>query len=93
MARGRNSTATGVRFNDGLLLELRKLAQSQGLTTNEFIVRLVEHGLECSGHPVVEHQVWAVLPLSVGESIGALAGESIGAEAGESIRARAREEI
>jgi len=92
MARGRNSTATGVRFNDGLLLQLKELAESQGLTTNEFIVRLVEHGLKCSEHPVVEHQV-AVLPLSVGESVRALAGESIGAQAGESIRARAREEI
>lgn len=92
MARGRNSTATGVRFNDGLLLKLKKLAQSEGLTTNEFIVRLVEYGLECSAHLVVEHQV-AVLPLSVGESVRALAGESIGTQAGESIRARAREEI
>jgi len=92
MARGRNSTATGVRFNDGLLLQLKKLAQSQGLTTNEFIVLLVEHGLECSEHQVVEPQI-AVLPLAVGESVRALAGESIGAQAGESIRARAREEI
>jgi len=92
MVRGRNSTAHGVRFNDGLLIELKKLAQSQGLTTNEFIVRLVEHGLECCEYPVVEHQV-AVLPLSVGESVRALIGESIGAQAGESIRARAREEI
>jgi len=54
MARGRNSTATGVRFNDGLLLQLRELAASQGLTTNEFIVRLVEHGLACSEPQVVQ---------------------------------------
>jgi len=56
MARGRNSTATGVRFNDGLLLQLKELAGSQGLTTNEFIVRLVEHGLECSEHQVVRRE-------------------------------------
>jgi len=92
MARGRNSTATGVRFHDGLLLQLKGLAQSQGLTTNEFIVLLVEHGLECSEPPVVAHPV-AALPPFVGESVRALAGESIGALAGESIRARAREEI
>jgi len=48
MARGRNSTATGVRFADGLFLQLKELAESQGLTTNQFIVRLVEHGLACS---------------------------------------------
>jgi len=65
MARGRNSTATGVRFNDGLLLQLKKLAQSQGLTTNEFIVLLVEHGLECSEHQVVEHQVVRSKPPAV----------------------------
>jgi len=66
MARGRNSTATGVRFNDGLLLQLKKLARSQGLTTNEFIVLLVEHGLECSEHQVVEHRVVWPKPVAVG---------------------------
>jgi len=64
MARGRNSTATGVRFNDGLLLQLKELAESQGLTTNEFIVRLVEHGLECPEHQV-EPRVIQPKPIAV----------------------------
>jgi len=60
MARGRNSTATGVRFADGLLLQLKELAESQGLTTNEFIVRLVEHGLACAARQVVQPKPVAV---------------------------------
>jgi len=64
MARGRNSTATGVRFNDGLLFQLKALAESQGLTTNEFIVRLVAHGLACLEYQV-EPKVVQPKPIAV----------------------------
>jgi len=69
MARGRNSTATGVRFADGLLLQVKELAASQGLTTNEFVVRLVAHGLACLEYQV-ESKVVQPRPIAVEVAAG-----------------------
>jgi len=47
MAHGRNSSITSIRINDQLLADVKSLAASQGLSTNQLIVQLVQHGLEC----------------------------------------------
>jgi len=47
MAHGRNSTGFGIRINDQLLAAVKSLAASQGMSTNQLIIQLVQHGLEC----------------------------------------------
>jgi len=47
MAHGRNSSIASIRINDQLLAAVKSLAASQGMSTNQLIIQLVQHGLEC----------------------------------------------
>jgi len=91
MARGRNSTATGVRFADGLLIQLKELAASQGLTTNEFVVRLVAHGLACLEYQV-ESKVVQPKPIAVEVGRRSVARVATAGPVTRMVKARVRRE-
>jgi len=69
MAKGRHSTACGLRLQDNLLGVIEELARDRGLTRNELIVELVKLGLDNCGKEIPPPGVTVPRPIDI-ETVG-----------------------